>query len=337
MLPAIIGAIGSVASSVGGSLLSNAAARKNAEVAYERQRQLTLDTPQLNVDGMRRAGLSPAMLNGGSFSAASSPAQAQTQPYNLGDPSIFANIAQSLAAAAANNAAARNTETQNDVNEQEARRKKMENDIKENEIAAWKSTHPNYIEYPDGTRFYENDPNKDTKINEFEKNHPEYSGKGEVVAVPKPMSEVSYNAMYANSKRDAEVSLWRLQTAVNNMKLADEETMKALAGMDKAQYNQLVAAAAELQARKLVDDETIKKLKSETDLNRKRISEIDVDIMLKKFEKTLMELDYNEKQNLGLGNLVKDWQKNGFTLSTLGKIMLSLIASNVNMSLSRRF
>lgn len=78
MLPAIIGAIGSVASAVGGSLLTNHQSQKNAAQAYERQRQLTLDTPRLNVDGMRQAGLSPAMLNGGSFSAASSPAQAQT-------------------------------------------------------------------------------------------------------------------------------------------------------------------------------------------------------------------------------------------------------------------
>ena len=335
MLPAIIGAIGSVASTVGGSLLSNNAARKNAEVAYERQRQLTLDTPQLNVDGMKRAGLSPAMLNGGSFSAASSPAEAQTLPYNLGDPSIFASIAQSLASAAASKADAENKESTKKLTDENAEAQKLANEKTRNEMSAWQSTHPNYVEYPDGTRFYVNDPNQEEKINQFEKLHPELAGKGEAVSVLKPQSESAYNALYANSRRDAEISMWRLQKSVNQMKLADEDTMKALAQMDKAQYNHLVAAAAELQARKLVDVATVKNLQTSTEKSNKEMSQIDANIAFMNFQKKLMQLDYNEKQNLGIGNLVKEFEAKGFSFATLGKLLLSLIASNVHMSLSR--
>lgn len=335
MLPAIIGAIGSIASAVGGSLLTNHQSQKNAAQAYDRQRQLTLDTPRLNVDGMRQAGLSPAMLNGGSFSAASSPAEAQTSPYNLGDPAIFASIAQQLASAAASKADAENKESQNKLNEENTEAQKLSNEKTRNEMAAWQSTHPNYVEYPDGTRFYVNDPNQDEKINQFEKSHPDMAGEGEPVSVLKPQSESAYNALYANSRRDAEISMWRLQKKVNDLKLTDKSVIHALSNMDKAQYNQLVKVAEELHSRKLVDDATVQNLQAATLKSNKEMSLIESNIAFQNFQKKLMQLDYNEKQNLGIGNLVKDFEAKGFSFATLGKLLLSLIASNVHMSLSR--
>ena len=263
MLPAIIGAIGSMGAATLGSVLSNKGAQKNAAEAYARQRELTFDTPLLNVAGMKQAGLSPAMLNGGSFSAASSPAQAQTVPYNIGDPAIFANIAQSLASAAASKADADNKESQNDLIKEQTKTVNLENQKTKNEMDAWQSTHPNYVEYPDGTRFYQNDPDREKKIDAFEKLHPEYVGQADFVKVFQPQTESAFNALYANGKRDADVSLWKLQKTVNEMKLADPEVLKDMSRMDVAQYNQLVKLAEELESQGLLNKELIEKAKKE--------------------------------------------------------------------------
>lgn len=258
-------------------------------------------------------------------------------PYNLGDPAIFASIAQQLASAAASKADAENKESSKKLNDENAEAQKLANQITRNNINAWKSTNPDYVEYPDGTRFYTSDPNWNDKMDKFEEDHPSFAGKADFVKMFKPESESAYNALYANSKRDAEVSMWRLQKKVNELKLADKDTMEALSKMDRAQYNQLVRAAEELQARKLVDDATVENLRASTNKINKEIDETEAHIALLKIQKVLASLDLNEKKNLGLGNLVHEFETNGWSAATIGKLLLSIIASNISMSFTHKF
>ena len=326
MLPAIIGAIGSMGAATLGSVLSNKGAQKNAAEAYARQRELTFDTPLLNVAGMKQAGLSPAMLNGGSFSAASSPAQAQIIPYNIGDPSIFASIAQSLASAAASKADAENKEESNGLIASQKKSQDLENAKTENEMNAWKSTHPDYMEYPDGTRIYANDPYREDKINNFEKLHPEFVGKADFVKVFQPQSESAFNALYANSKRDADVSLWRLQKTVNEMKLGNPGVLKAMANMDVAQYNQLVKLADELESQGLLDKELIEKAKKEENV-------LEVDEAIKKIELQLRKEQFRSYKNTNIGSILGKFEDEGFSFSNALKLCIALIAANASLTL----
>ena len=318
--------LNSVGSSIANSNL-NKTNRKWSEhmanIAYQRQQELTMKAPTLQKLGLIDAGISPAAMNGyspgiPSVNAASSPSTLQEfQPFD------FSSVIQGLMASKQmDNLDANTKKTNADAVAQELANKK-----EANLQHTWEhSTTQNYVIDDKGNKLFSNDPRFATYIEDFYNTHgklPDMQSVSGVLSedaarvqasISKFSSDLHTNDMYAVQSD--------LAKKVAEMKLADSDVMHAIYKLDKGQYDLILK-----QIQKVGSDIDVNK--SIEQLNKAQTKKAKQDVLESIARSSLMGTQEKQIQNSSVNNLIdqldssKSFSQN---MTTLGKIILSLIS-----------
>lgn len=295
---------------------------KMANLAYQRQQELTMKAPTLQKMGLIEAGISPASLNGYSpgiptVNPASSPSSLQEfQPFD------FSSVLQGiLASKQAENIDANTEKTKADADAQV-----LANNKERNLQSEWMShTTKNYVIDDKGNKLFNNDPRFAKYIDDYYNTHgelPTMQSQAGVLSedaarvqasISKFSSDLHTNDMYAVQSD--------LAKKVAEMKLADSDVMHAIYKLDKAQYDLLIK-----QIQKVGSDIDVNKTVQQ--LNAAQTKKAKQDVLESIARSSLMGTQEKQIQNSSVNNLIdqldssKSFSQN---MTTLGKIILSLI------------
>lgn len=328
-------AVGTTAAGVINSLIgtaSNANLNKHnrrwqehmSQIAYDRQKELTMLSPSLQKQGLQMAGISPAAMNGytGGTAQVSSGAPAPTSvpPYVPFDVSGL--IQGLMATKQMDNLDANTKKTNADATAQELANKKEENLQK-----TWMdSTTQNYVLDDKGNKLFSDDPKFAKYVDDYYNTHgelPEMQSQAGVLSedaarvqasISKFSSDLHTNDMYAVQSD--------LAKRVAEMKLADSDVMHAIYKLDKGQYDLLLK-----QIQKVSSDIDVNKTIEQ--LNKAQTSKAKQDVLESIARSSLMGTQEKQIQNSSVNNLIdqldssKSFSQN---MVTIGKIILSLIS-----------
>ena len=275
----ILGLAGSLAT----TFLNNRMAQENANISYNRQKELMAmqndmnmgnvkNAPGVQAFGLKQAGFNPAMVNGAGTQAAPTVSQgnadmAQTIPFNAQDALLFAQMENIEANTKKVKEEARGVEQQNDIVDtaNDAAVKGYLSDFnreQEDLEAALKTT-------KEGTPEYEKIQGRIKDIEKMKGRLTESEFRGALGLVK------GSDAAAQNAQKRMEILHNYLKGAMNNS-VAEKElhngTVEALSTMKKAQREKL---AEEInQVKQLINES-----KSKEDLNYKTVEEISQRIM----------------------------------------------------------
>lgn len=326
--------IGSAAAGVMNSLLGTAAnanlnaknrrwQEKMSQLAYDRQKELTMLSPVLQKQGLQNAGISPAAMNGytgGTASVSSgAPAPNSVAPYVPFDvSSLFQGL---LAEKQMDNLDANTKKTNADADAQI-----LANHKERNLQSEWMShTTKNYVIDDKGNKLSSDDPRFDKYIDDY------YNTHGELPTMQSQAGVLSEDA----ARVQASISKFRsdlhtndmfavqsdLAKKVAEMKLADSDVMHAIYRLDKGQYDLLLK-----QIDKVGSDIDVNK--SVEQLNKAQTKKAKQDVLESIARRSLIGTEEKQIQNSSVNNLIdqldssKSFSQN---MVTLGKIILSLI------------
>lgn len=334
--------IGSAAAGVMNSLLGTAAnanlnsknrrwQEKMSQLAYDRQKELTMLSPALQKQGLQNAGISPAAMNGytgGTASVSSgAPAPSSVAPYV---PFDVSSLLQGLIASKQiDNLDANTKKTNADARAQELANKK-ESDYQK----AWlHATTKNFVQDDNGNQIFNDDPRFAKYVDDYYNTHgklPDMQSISGVLSedaarvqasISKFSSDLHTNDMYAVQSD--------LAKKVAEMKLADSDVMKAIYHMDKANYDLLVKQVSKLQS----DIDVNATVKSLNDANTAKAKQ---DVLESVAKTLLIGTQRKAIQNSSVNNLVDQLDsKKSFSENavTMGKIILAIISGFNHVSL----
>lgn len=303
---------------------------KMANIAYQRQQELTMKAPILQKIGLIDAGISPAAMNGyspgiPSVNSASSPSTLQEfQPFD------FSSVLQGLMAQKQmDNLDAITRKTNADADSQELANKKERNYQHTWEL----STTQNFVEDEHGNKIFSNDPKFGKYVDDYFNTHgklPEMQSVAGVLSedaarvqasISKFSSELHTNDMYAVQSD--------LAKKVAELKLADSSVMKAIYHLDKAQYDLLLK-----QIQKVGSDIDVNK--SVEQLNKAQTKKAKQDVLESIARSSLMGAQEQQIHNSSVNNLIDQLDSSksfSDNMVTLGKIILSVISGFSNVKL----
>ena len=296
---------------------------KMNDIAYDRQKELTMLSPSLQKQGLQTAGLSLAAMNGytgGTASVSSgAPAPTSVDPYV---PINFDGLLQGLLSSKQMDNIDANTEkTKADAKAQELANKKEENLQK-----TWMdSTTLNYVVDDKGNKLFSDDPQFAKFVDDYYNTHgelPEMQSQAGVLSedaarvqasISKFSSDLHTNDMYAVQSD--------LAKKVAQMKLADSSVMHAIYKLDKAQYDLLLKQVSKYQS----DIDVNKTIEQ---LNNAQTKKAKQDVLESIARTSLMGTQEKQIKNSSVNNLIDQLDSSksfSDNMVTLGKIILSLI------------
>lgn len=293
------------------------------DIAYDRQKELTMLSPSLQKQGLQMAGISPAAMNGYSGGTASvssgAPAPTSVPPYVPFDLSPL--LQGLLSEKQMDNLDANTKKTNADADAQI-----LANNKERNLQQEWMShTTKNYVIDDKGNKLTADDPRFATYVNDYYNTHgeiPEIQSQSGVLSedaarvvasISKFSSDLHTNDMYSVQSD--------LAKKVAQMKLADSDVMHAIYKLDKAQYDLILK-----QIQKVGSDIDVNKAVEQ--LNKAQTSKAKQDVLESIARTSLMGTQEKQIQNSSVNNLIdqldssKSFSQN---MTTLGKIILSLI------------
>ena len=300
-------------------------------ISYERQKELTQLSPQLQKQGLQLAGISTAAMNGYSGGTASV-AASNTPSSSLSEyvPLDVNSLLNAMITDSQIDSMKANTSKTNE----EAESLRIENEKKRDEMHAWEhATTSSYYEDEQGNKHFVTD--KD--FGEWSKDYVNTHGKlPDLVKIQGFKSENASKVMSSLSNFQtliAQSGMYQAQAKlaqkVAELKLADSSVMKAIYNMDVAQYNQLMATIDKANSDIDVNG-TIKELNEAKTKSEKQsvLESVARTALLKTQEKSI--------KNSSVNNLIDSLGSDKSTtdnLITVGKIVLSLIAGFRGVSL----
>lgn len=326
--------IGSAAAGVMNSLLGTAAnanlnsrnrhwQEKMTQLAYDRQKELTMLSPALQKQGLVNAGISPAAMNGYSGGTASvssgAPAPSSVAPFVPFDvSSLFQGL---MAASQMDNVKANTRKTNADAYAQELANKKERNLQSE-----WMShTSKNYIIDDKGNKLISDDPRFVKYVDDYYNTHGKLPVMQSLAGV---LSEDAARVQASISKFNSDLhtnDMYAVQSdlakKVAQMKLADSDVMHAIYKLDKGQYDLILK-----QIQKLGSDIDVNK--SVEQLNKASTKKAKQEVLESIARIGLIGTEKRQIENSSVNNLIdqldtsKSFSQN---MVTLGKIILSLI------------
>lgn len=297
---------------------------KMSQLAYDRQKELTMLSPSLQKQGLQNAGISPAAMNGytgGTASVSSgAPAPNSVEPYVPFDvSSLFQGL---LAEKQMDNIEANTEKTKADADAQV-----LANNRERNLQSEWMShTTKNYVIDDKGNKLFNDDPRFAKYVDDYFNTHgelPEMQSQAGVLSedaarvqasISKFSSDIHTSDMYAVQSD--------LAKKVAEMKLADSDVMHAIYKLDKGQYDLIIK-----QIQKVGSDIDVNK--SVEQLNKAQTKKAKQDVLESIARSSLMGTQEKQIQNSSVNNLIdqldssKSFSQN---MVTLGKIILSLIS-----------
>lgn len=296
---------------------------KMNDIAYERQKELTVLSPQLQKQGLQMAGISPAAMNGytgGTASVSSgAPAPTSVPPYVPFDVSTL--LQGLMASKQMDNIEANTKKTNADADAQI-----LANNKERNLQSEWMShTTKNYVIDDKGNKLFNDDPNFAKYVDDYFNTHgelPTMQSQAGVLSedaarvqasISKFSSDLHTNDMYAVQSD--------LAKKVAEMKLADSDVMHAIYKLDKGQYDLILK-----QIQKVGSDIDVNK--SVEQLNKAQTKKAKQDVLESIARSSLIGTQEKQIQNSSVNNLIdqldssKSFSQN---MVTLGKIILSLI------------
>jgi len=235
---------------------------------YERQRELTEDSPLLQKIGLQKAGISTAAMNG--YTGGTATVSASNNPTSVPEyqPMSSDFINAFLAGKSLENEIKTSDkyrdllDKQADLLDQNIEKQKMDNEVQRNTINAYeRASSKSYFVGDDGEKHFADDSDYDAAVTTYMKNHnnefPEVVTTNplksfEAINVPKVISDIR-TQIRANEYYKVHYDLMQ---SVEQMKLNNPHIMFALARMDQAQYMNILA--------------NISKISSDIDLNKYR-------------------------------------------------------------------
>lgn len=326
--------LGSAAAGVMNSLLGTAAnanlnsrnrhwQEKMSQLAYDRQKELTMLSPVLQKQGLLNAGISPAAMNGYSGGTASvssgAPAPSSVAPYVPFDvSSLFQGL---MAASQMDNVKANTRKTNADADAQE-----LANNKERNLQSEWMShTTKNFVIDDKGNKLFNDDPRFADYINDYYNTHgelPEMQSQAGVLSEDAARVQASLSKFSSDLHTNEMYSVQSdLAKKVAQMKLADTDVMHAIYKLDKAQYDLLIK-----QIQKVGSDIDVNKTLQQ--LNNAQTKKAKQDVLESIARSSLMGTQEKQIKNSSVNNLIdqlnssKSFSEN---MVTLGKIILSLI------------
>ena len=323
-------AAGIINSLIGTSANSNLNGRnrrwqeKMSQLAYDRQKELTMLSPVLQKQGLQNAGISPSAMNGytgGTASVSSgAPAPNSVEPYVPFDvSSLFQGL---LAEKQMDNMDANTEKTKADAKAQQ-----LANQKEENLQHTWEhSTTKNFVLDDKGNKLFSDDPRFASYIDDFYNTHGKLP---DIQSVSGVLSEDAARVQASISKFSSDLhtnDMYAVQSdlakKVAEMKLADSDVMHAIYKLDKSQYDLILK-----QIQKVGSDIDVNE--SVEQLNKAQTKKAKQDVLESIARSSLMGTQEKQIHNSSVNNLIdqldtsKSFSQN---MTTLGKIILSLIS-----------
>lgn len=296
---------------------------KMSQLAYDRQKELTMLSPGLQKQGLQNAGISTAAMNGytGGTASVSSAAPAPNSvepyvPFNI--DGLFQGL---LAEKQLDNLDANTEKTKADADAQKLANKK-EADLQK----AWlHSTTKNFVFDDKGNKLFSDDPSFGKYIDDYYNTHGKLP---DIQSVSGVLSEEAARVQASISKFSSDLhtnDMYAVQSdlakKVAEMKLADSDVMHAIYKLDKGQYDLILK-----QIQKVGSDIDVNK--SVEQLNKAQTKKAKQDVLESIARSSLMGTQEKQIKNSSVNNLIdqldssKSFSEN---MTTLGKIILSLI------------
>lgn len=294
------------------------------DIAYDRQKELTMLSPSLQKQGLQMAGISPAAMNGytgGTASVSSgAPAPTSVPPYV---PFDINGLLQGLMASKQMDNLDANTEkTKADADAQKLANKK-EADLQKTWLH---STTKNFVLDDKGNQIFNDDPRFGKYIDDYYNTHGKLPDMQSVSGV---LSEEAARVQASISKFSSDLhtnDMYAVQSdlakKVAEMKLADSDVMHAIYKLDKGQYDLLLK-----QIQKIGSDIDVNE--SIQRLNAAQTKKAKQDVLESIARSSLMGTQEKQIKNSSVNNLIDqlDTSKSfSDNMVTIGKIILSLIS-----------
>lgn len=307
-----------------------------ADQAYQRQRELTVDSASLQKQGLLQAGISPAAMNGysGGTASISSGPSAPSQQSEYVPFDISSALQGILASSNIQNTKANTRKTNADAKAQE-----LENEKTQSEMNEWRNRtaqHDAYFIDDNGVQHSKTDSDFDEQVQKYRDSHngtypdtivtPSNVISERQALVKKTLSDI--DASIARNDNDVVQSKFAKQVAM--AKLADSDVMHAIYNMDLKQFESLT--------------ETINKVKSDIDVNKSvsaynkaKTAESKQSVLESIARTALIKSQDKALSNSNIANMIdslfnaKD-TKTGLVI--LGKILLSIFVGNGSSGLA---
>lgn len=307
---------------------------KMSDIAYHRQRDLTMESPALQKQGLEMAGISPAAMNGytGGTAQVSTGTPAPTslpETFNFDPATLLAGpqIEQMIASADKTKADAK-------LANEQAEAQKLANNKERNYQQSWMdATTENYIVDDKGNKLFASSPGFSKYVDDYYNTHgqlPEMQSKSGV------LSEDAARVQASLAKFDADIhtsDMYKVQSdlakRVAQLKLADSSVMHAIYKLDKANYDLLLK-----QIQKVGSDINVNATIQE--LNKANSAKAQQDILESVARTALIGTQEKAIKNSSVNNLIDSLDsKKSFAenAATIGKIILSMIAGFSNVKL----
>lgn len=300
---------------------------KMSDIAYQRQRDLTMQSPMLQKQGLQMAGISPAAMNGytGGTAQVSTGTPAPTslpETFNFDPASLLAGpqIEQMRASV---------DKTKADANlaNQQAESLKLANNKERNYQQSWMdATTENYVVDDKGNKLFSSSPEFANYVDDYFNTHgelPEMQSKSGV------LSEDAARVQASLAKFGADIhtsDMYKVQSdlakRVAALKLADSDVMHAIYKLDKANYDLILK-----QIQKLGSDINVNSTIQR--LNNANTAKAKQDVLESVARTSLLGTQEKAIKNSSVNNLIDSLDsKKSFAenAATIGKIILSMIA-----------
>lgn len=307
---------------------------KMSDIAYQRQRDLTMESPALQKQGLEMAGISPAAMNGytGGTAQVSTGTPAPTslpETFNFDPASLLAGpqIEQMIASADKTKADAK-------LANEQAEAQKLANNKERNYQQSWMdATTENYIVDDKGNKLFASSPEFSKYVEDYFNTHgvlPDMQSKAGF------LSEEAARVQASLAKFDADIhtsNMYKVQSdlakRVAQLKLADSSVMHAIYKLDKANYDLLLK-----QIQKVGSDISVNATIQQ--LNKANTAKAQQDILESVARTALIGTQEKAIKNSSVNNLIDSLDsKKSFAenAATIGKIILSMIAGFSNVKL----
>lgn len=293
------------------SNINNKRAKEMAALNDQYQRKLMLDTPSINKEGVQKAGLSVASLNGNAFNSVNSDASANAVSANA--PQV--SPSDVISAASVGSQINVNKAQENLINQQA-----QELALKNRETEALQNLYSFFSDYERGN-YYSDNAGKIYSQDEFNKLPDDKKSPDQFapVSLPHQYGKEGYELSTGVYRSDVQArqSLNLYNAALYKLK-ADEDTIKKASKLDSTQQEVLSKQVDFISSQTNVQ----KSLKTLTDAQvttqKKQAALFDIEAQVKQY---LMEKDKATNPQALLQDIFKD----GFSLESLAKIITAAI------------
>lgn len=307
---------------------------KMSNIAFARQRDLTMQSPMLQKQGLEMAGISPAAMNGytGGTAQVSTGTPAPTslpETFNFDPASLLVGPQLEQLKASSDK-----TKADAKLADEQAEAQKLANNKERNYQQSWMdATTENYIVDDKGNKLFASSPDFAKYVDDYFNTHgelPEMQSKSGV------LSEDAARVQASLAKFGADIhtsDMYKVQSdlakRVAQLKLADSSVMHAIYKLDKANYD-LILKQIQKVGSDIDVNGTIQRLNAANTAKAKQ------DVLESIARASLIGTQEKAVKNSSVNNLIDslDSKKSfGENAATIGKIILSMIAGFSNVKL----